>query len=124
MDTLADLITTAAERYGPRVALTLARESSSESWTYADLHRYARRVAQLLQARGIAPGSLLDPAMHARIPSDTLASAHAAIAGALTWVFLGMAVFAICGIFVTALMRQTRCEHPVKRSEGLEALAG
>src|SRR5205085_2517582 len=58
MDTLADLITTAAERHGPHVALTLARESSSESysWSYGDLYRYARRVAQLLQSRGIAPG--------------------------------------------------------------------
>src|SRR2546430_14704639 len=56
MDTLADLITTAAERYGPRVALTLARESSSDSWTYGDLYRYVRRVAQMLQARDITPG--------------------------------------------------------------------
>jgi long-chain acyl-CoA synthetase len=56
MDTLTDLITTAAERYGPCVALTLVRERSSECWTYADLYRYARRVAQMVQARGIAPG--------------------------------------------------------------------
>jgi long-chain acyl-CoA synthetase len=56
MDTLTDLITTAAERHGPRVALTLVRERSSECWTYADLYRYARRVAQMVQARGIAPG--------------------------------------------------------------------
>src|SRR5947208_2333734 len=58
MNTLADLITTVGQRHGPRVALTLARERAGDSysWTYGDLYRYARRVAQLLQSRGIAPG--------------------------------------------------------------------
>jgi MFS family permease len=79
---------------------------------------------QTLRDRGIAPTSLLDPAMHGKIPPDALASAHGAIASALTWVFLAMGLSAVSGILVTTLMRQTKCEHPVKRSEGLEALAG
>ncbi len=54
--TLAGMIAASARRHGPRAALTLAHESSSESWSYADLYRYARRVAQMLQARGIAKG--------------------------------------------------------------------
>lgn len=56
METLADLIGSAAAQYGPRTALTLAGEQSDETWTYSDLFRYARRVAQMLQARGIGAG--------------------------------------------------------------------
>jgi long-chain acyl-CoA synthetase len=50
------LITVSGQRFGPRLAMTLARESNSENWTYSDLYRYARRVARMLQAQGIAPG--------------------------------------------------------------------
>ncbi|HZS92823.1 MAG TPA: AMP-binding protein [Chloroflexota bacterium] len=56
MKTLSDLITVSGRRFGPRAAMTLAREGNSENWTYGDLYRYARRVAQLLQMQGIAPG--------------------------------------------------------------------
>ncbi len=56
METLGDLITESAVRFGPKTALTLAKERSSESWSYADTFRYARRVAMMLQGRGIAPG--------------------------------------------------------------------
>lgn len=77
-----------------------------------------------LKERGIAPGALLDPAMHGQIPPDVVAAAHSTIASSLTWVFLAMALVAVGGIFITALMHQTRCDHAVKPSEGLEALAG
>lgn len=56
MKTLAEMIMQSGTRYGPRLALTYARESSSETWSYADLYRYARRVGRTLQQRGLAPG--------------------------------------------------------------------
>ena len=56
VDTLTELITTSAQRFGGQLALTYAHEKSSELWTYADVYQYTRRVALRLRDSGIEPG--------------------------------------------------------------------
>ena len=77
-----------------------------------------------LRGQGITPAALLDPRERAALPPDVLHAAGHAIAGSLLWVFGGMLLCAILQVLVTLRMPSARCEHPVRRSEALEAMAG
>jgi hypothetical protein len=73
--------------------------------------------------RGIAPATLLDPHLRNRLPPDVIASAQSMIAGALLWVFAAMLAVSVLQVVVALMMREGKCEHEVKTSEAMEALA-
>jgi MFS family permease len=77
-----------------------------------------------LRDRGITPAALLDPHERAKLPPDVLHAAGHTIAGGLLWVFGGMLLCAILQVLITLWMPAAKCEHPVRRSEALEAMAG
>jgi hypothetical protein len=46
------------------------------------------------------------------------------IASGLTWVFVAMLGVVIVQLAVTTLMPARKCDHEVRASEGMEAMAG
>jgi len=56
METLVDLLRVSATKHGQRTALKAKAGFRIERWTYADLRRFADRLAAYLRRRGIAKG--------------------------------------------------------------------
>src|SRR4051812_4524471 len=59
MQTIPDLIAHAAQQYGGRPALGIRRGLRTELWSYQDVERGMRAVAERLHARGVEPGDRL-----------------------------------------------------------------
>jgi len=77
-----------------------------------------------LRAAGVTPATLLDPHASTALPPALAADAHRTIAAGLTWVFVAMLVAVIVQWAITCLMPARSCNHTVKVSEGMEAMAG
>jgi MFS family permease len=84
--------------------------------THADLARLA--------GAGVTPAKLLDPHTSGSLPAEAVLQAQHVIAAGLTWVFIAMLVAVIIQLGVTTLMPSRKCDHPVRRTESMEALAG
>jgi MFS family permease len=76
-----------------------------------------------LAGLGVTPAKLLDPHTAGDIPPEAAARAQHVIASGLTWVFIAMAAVTVAMFAVTFWMPARKCEHPIKASEGLEAMA-
>jgi MFS family permease len=83
----------------------------------------SRRDLEHLAGVGVTPAKLLDPHSHITLSATGIAEAQHVIARSLTWVFVAMTAVTVLQFFVTILMPAKRCAHPVRASEGLEALA-
>jgi MFS family permease len=84
--------------------------------THADL--------QKLAASGVTPAKLLDPHTSGALPAGAVVEAQHVIAAGLTWVFVAMLAVAVVQLAVTTLMPSRKCDHPVRRTESMEAMAG
>jgi MFS family permease len=76
-----------------------------------------------LAGLGVTPAKLLDPHTAGDIPPEAAARAQHVIASGLTWVFIAMAAVTVAMFAVTFWMPARKCEHLIKASEGLEAMA-
>jgi MFS family permease len=77
-----------------------------------------------LRGLGVNPAELMDPHVRQQVPPDALQSASAIIGRGLTWVFAAMVLAAAAQLAITVLLPSRKCDHPVKPSEALEAMAG
>jgi hypothetical protein len=84
--------------------------------THADLARLA--------GAGVTPARLLDPHTSADLPAHAVVQAQHVIAAGLTWVFVAMLAAVVIQLLVTTLMPSRKCDHPVRPTESMEALAG
>jgi MFS family permease len=82
--------------------------------THADLAR--------LSGSGVTPAKLLDPHTSGTLPAGAVVEAQRVIAGGLTWVFVAMLAVVVAQWGVTLLMPSRKCEHEVRRTEGMEAM--
>jgi EmrB/QacA subfamily drug resistance transporter len=78
---------------------------------------------QALAGAGVTPAKLLDPHSAIDLPPAAAAQAQHVIAASLTWVFIAMAAVTIAMFAVTFWMPARKCDHTVKATEGLEAMA-
>ena len=72
----------------------------------------------------VSTAELMDPHVRGHIAPETLQSASAIIGRGLTWVFGAMVLAAAAQLVVTVLLPSRKCDHSVKPSEALEAMAG
>jgi hypothetical protein len=79
---------------------------------------------QRLHSSGINPADLMDPHRRSALPEQTVRSASSMIAAGLTWVFVGMLLFAVAQAVATLLMPNKKADHAISRTEALEAVAG
>ena len=73
---------------------------------------------------GVTPRALLDPFLRKDLPPDTLRAIGSMISDGLLWVFVAMFCIALIGVAISCLMPKRKVDHPVRRTECLEAMAG
>jgi MFS family permease len=77
-----------------------------------------------LAGEGVTAAKMLDPHTSGTLPAAAVVEAQHVIAGGLTWVFVAMLGVVVIQLAVTTLMPARKCDHTVRATEGMEAMAG